>query len=272
MAEKRETYIVDDLDGTVSKGTNEAFATLQFGLDGKSYEIDLRATNAGKLREVLAPFIGKARKQSGGSSGRRGHLSVVQPTSKLVRMDREQNEAIREWARKRGMKVSDRGRIPALVLEAFHRNGSQKAAEAPEAAVQTPEPVGADNAAAERLAAAPDPAPKPATPRKPRAARGNRTVEPPKAAPTGKVTRLNKITGSMIGAVAEFVGEMVIDHGETWVELRGNRDDIAAKITAVQSDMPGGDMKQRARKASLTRVVNELRNLKSRKVEVRDAA
>ena len=36
-------------------------------------------------------------------------------------IDREQNQAIRDWARKRGMKVSDRGRIPAEVLEAYHK-------------------------------------------------------------------------------------------------------------------------------------------------------
>ena len=36
-------------------------------------------------------------------------------------IDREQNQAIRDWARKRGMKVSDRGRIPAEVLEAYHQ-------------------------------------------------------------------------------------------------------------------------------------------------------
>jgi hypothetical protein len=37
--------------------------------------------------------------------------------------DREQNQAIREWARKQGRKVSDRGRIPADVLEDYHRQG-----------------------------------------------------------------------------------------------------------------------------------------------------
>jgi hypothetical protein len=36
-------------------------------------------------------------------------------------VDREQNAAIREWARKRGMSVSDRGRIPSEVLEAYHK-------------------------------------------------------------------------------------------------------------------------------------------------------
>ena len=42
-------------------------------------------------------------------------------TARRPSIDREQNQAIREWARKRGMKVSDRGRIPAEVLEAYHK-------------------------------------------------------------------------------------------------------------------------------------------------------
>ena len=36
-------------------------------------------------------------------------------------VDREQNQAIREWARTHKMKVSDRGRIPSEVLEAYHQ-------------------------------------------------------------------------------------------------------------------------------------------------------
>ncbi len=35
--------------------------------------------------------------------------------------DREQNQAIRVWARKNGYEVSDRGRIPSEVVEAYHR-------------------------------------------------------------------------------------------------------------------------------------------------------
>jgi hypothetical protein len=34
---------------------------------------------------------------------------------------RKQNQAIRDWARTKGMKVSDRGRIPSDVLTAYHK-------------------------------------------------------------------------------------------------------------------------------------------------------
>lgn len=253
MATETTVTLVDDMDGSLAE------ESIEFRLDKREYEIDLSAANAAKLREVLAPFIAGARKVSG------RHLRSV-PTggpSRAVSADREQNQAIREWAAKRGMKVAERGRIPADVLDAYHedrRNGSEAPTAAPQPA---PEPV--------RFAAAPE-APKAApAPRKPRSARGNGAVEPPKAAPAAFVTRMNKLTETMIGAVCEFVGELVVDHGESWVELTGERDDIAAKITAVQSDMPGESMTQRAAKAALTRVVKELRNVKSRKVEERAA-
>jgi hypothetical protein len=42
-------------------------------------------------------------------------------TARRASVDREQNQAIREWARKQGMKVNDRGRIPAELLEAYHK-------------------------------------------------------------------------------------------------------------------------------------------------------
>jgi hypothetical protein len=39
--------------------------------------------------------------------------------------DREQTRAIREWARKRGMDVADRGRIPASVVDAYHQEAGR---------------------------------------------------------------------------------------------------------------------------------------------------
>jgi len=112
VAQIREIRLVDDLDGEV------ADETVEFGVDGKNYEIDLSKDNAGKLRDALSEFIASARKASGGR--RRGSAAPVAP-ARRPSIDREQNQAIREWARKRGMKVSDRGRIPAEVLEAYHQ-------------------------------------------------------------------------------------------------------------------------------------------------------
>lgn len=112
MAQIKEVRLVDDISG------DEADETIEFGLDGKNYEIDLTTDNAKKLRDVLADYVGAARRAAG-PARRRGGSSNGAPRRPSV--DREQNQAIREWARKRGMKVSDRGRIPAEVLEAYHQ-------------------------------------------------------------------------------------------------------------------------------------------------------
>lgn len=107
MVEIREVRLIDDIDGEL------AAETVEFGIDGKSYQIDLSGTNAEKLRDGLAEFVASARR----SGGRRGSSA---PAARKPTIDREQNQAIREWARKRGETISDRGRIPGRIVEAFH--------------------------------------------------------------------------------------------------------------------------------------------------------
>ncbi|MDA3648574.1 Lsr2 family protein [Saccharopolyspora indica] len=116
MAQKVTVTLVDDLDG------GQADETVEFGLDGVSYQIDLSADNAGELRDALANYVSNARraggrKKPGPRPGGAGPRSAGGSTS----ADREQNQAIREWARKRGLKVSDRGRIPADIVEQYHQ-------------------------------------------------------------------------------------------------------------------------------------------------------
>jgi hypothetical protein len=110
MAQKVTVSLVDDLTGS------QADETVSFGLDGKSYEIDLSTKNAGKLRGALADYVAAARKAGG---ARRG--AAPAPAARRPAVDREQNQAIREWARGKGMKVNDRGRIPSEVVEAYHQ-------------------------------------------------------------------------------------------------------------------------------------------------------
>jgi hypothetical protein len=115
MAQQVTVSLVDDLSGS------RADETVAFGLDGKFYEIDLSESNAEKLRDVLAQFVGVARKAGRTArSASRADAGVAVP-ARAVAVDREQNQAIREWARKRGMKVSDRGRIPSEVTDAYHQ-------------------------------------------------------------------------------------------------------------------------------------------------------
>jgi hypothetical protein len=107
VAKQTTVILVDDLDGS------EAAEQVEFAVDGKSYEIDLSAENSAKLREVLAPFISAARR----AGGRRSNPPTAAPARPAS--DRVQNQAIREWAAAQGMKISERGRIPSNVLEAY---------------------------------------------------------------------------------------------------------------------------------------------------------
>ena len=108
MAKVEQVQLVDDIDGA------GAAETVAFGIDGRDYEIDLSPGNADRLRDALAQYVASARRTAGGA--RRRVTGAARPSA-----DREQNQAIRDWARKRGMKVSERGRIPSEVLDSYHQ-------------------------------------------------------------------------------------------------------------------------------------------------------
>src|SRR6266568_2750479 len=110
VVQKVTVQLVDDLDGSVAQ------ETVEFGLDGVSYQIDLSSVNAEKIRDMLHDFVANARR-----SGLRKRVASTAAKARSAAVDREQNQAIREWARKRGLRVSERGRISAEVLEAYHQ-------------------------------------------------------------------------------------------------------------------------------------------------------
>ncbi|SFO13391.1 Lsr2 protein [Geodermatophilus obscurus] len=114
MARKVQVILSDDLDEDVP-----ADETVSFSLDGTNYEIDLSEKNAGELRDAFSRYVQAARKVSRGGGGRASGGGRSRATGGGGRMDREQAGAIRDWARKNGHNVSDRGRIPASVVEAY---------------------------------------------------------------------------------------------------------------------------------------------------------
>ena len=101
MAQKVVVTLFDDIDGS------EAAETIAFGLDGKSYEIDLNEANARKLRKALAPYVEAGRKRS--RSGKAYKQTEVAPDP----------AAVRAGAPATQMEVPARGRIPKKVYEAF---------------------------------------------------------------------------------------------------------------------------------------------------------
>ncbi|WP_405097905.1 Lsr2 family protein [Micromonospora sp. NBC_01412] len=123
MAKQIIHKLIDDLEG------GDADETIKFALDGVQYEIDLSASNAEKLRDVFAPYTAHGAKIGrggvvGGGRASRGAVGVDGGRAGHGRRgaatDREQNKAIRDWAKKSGKDISDRGRIPLEVVNEYH--------------------------------------------------------------------------------------------------------------------------------------------------------
>ena len=106
MAQK--TVLVDDIDG------DTATETVTFALDGVTYEIDLNDNNANQLREDLARWIANAR------SGNRRRQATARPAAARRARGSNENAVIRAWAREQGREVSDRGRLPQELVDAYH--------------------------------------------------------------------------------------------------------------------------------------------------------
>jgi len=111
MARTVHVHLTDDLDGS------DADETVSFALDGQMYEIDLSQDNAAELRSALKGYVEAARRAAGRgiTTGRR----VPRRAASRTANDRAQNKAIREWAQKKKIKLSDRGRIPANVIARY---------------------------------------------------------------------------------------------------------------------------------------------------------
>lgn len=110
MAQKVQVLLVDDLDG------GEAQETVTFALDGKVYEIDLNAENAQRMRNFIEPYRLNARRA--GTGNLRG--AGVRPSSRTRYQPVADNSAdVRRWARHYGIPVTQRGRVPANIREAY---------------------------------------------------------------------------------------------------------------------------------------------------------
>ncbi|WJN63302.1 Lsr2-like DNA bridging protein [Streptomyces phage phiScoe54] len=94
--------LVDDIDGTGNA------QTVTFGLDGKTFEIELNKKNEAKLRKALEPWIEKARESRSPGPARRPR-----------RNGKVDNSAVRQWAAENGVEVAATGRIPQAVIEQY---------------------------------------------------------------------------------------------------------------------------------------------------------
>lgn len=102
MAQRTQVLYVDDIDGSEAEGT------VRFGLGGTDYEIDLSKKHADEFAKAIGPFIDAARK-----------VTSTRRVTRGPRAPRHDQSDVRAWAREQGIKVSNRGRIPADVLARY---------------------------------------------------------------------------------------------------------------------------------------------------------
>jgi len=129
MATRVIRELVDDIDGT------DGDETITFAVNGQVYEIDLSEDNAKKFYEFMGPYVDNGRKMPKGSihtPGRKAAGRAVSAPAPVIpsqpaggsytRLGRDQNRAIRDWARTQNDlgDIPERGRIPKHVVEAFN--------------------------------------------------------------------------------------------------------------------------------------------------------
>ncbi|MBB0992431.1 MULTISPECIES: histone-like nucleoid-structuring protein Lsr2 [Dietzia] len=111
MAQQFQVQYIDDLDGTdLGSDAN----TITFAFDGKEYTIDLSDENAEKFREVMAPYVENGHRVSSSGKAKPARRAAAKSSSSSG-----DTKAIREWARSNGYEVSDRGRIPSDIMDAY---------------------------------------------------------------------------------------------------------------------------------------------------------
>lgn len=115
MAQKVQVTFVDDIDG------GPADETVRFGLGRETFEIDLSKSNAKKLRDALAVYVNAARRVGGGR-GRPATKAAARPRGRgraAAAAAGGSPAEIRAWAKSKGIKVNERGRIAADIVARY---------------------------------------------------------------------------------------------------------------------------------------------------------
>ena len=111
MARQVITTLIDDLDG------KKADRTVEFSLDGTSYTIDLSDANAGKLRKALDPFINAGTRVGRAFRPRPRAAGAAAPGRTAG--SRDENRRSASGRSSNGHQISERGRIPQSVSDAY---------------------------------------------------------------------------------------------------------------------------------------------------------
>lgn len=106
MARVSKIVITDDITGDIIVDHE----TIQWGVDGNTYELDTTPDRAAEFRAHLADYLRVSRTIN--ATGRPYSRTVIAPTGRAA-------SRIRDWAATEGIAVPARGPIPAAVREAF---------------------------------------------------------------------------------------------------------------------------------------------------------
>ena len=109
MAQKVTVVLEDDLTGGAAE------QTIRFAFEGTDYEIDLNAKNAARFSKQLASYVEHARRAGRAPSRRPGRTAA----------GRQRSGDVRAWAKEHGLQVSERGRIPASVVDQYNAAGGR---------------------------------------------------------------------------------------------------------------------------------------------------
>ena len=118
MAKQVMTQLVDDIDGSVID--DESGETIEFAVNGVEYVIDLKAKNATEFHRKLDYYVGHSTRVGGRKrKPSPAAASIATAAGGSVKRDPEQTRAIRQWAADNDYEISDRGRIPESIVEAY---------------------------------------------------------------------------------------------------------------------------------------------------------
>jgi uncharacterized membrane protein len=103
--------LTDDLDGSAGA------QTVTFGINGRTYQIDLSKKNRTAFEKVLQPYIEASRREP--TRARAPRVAAARGRKPAAVAAAPSPTAIREWAAANGYEISARGRIPAAIVEAY---------------------------------------------------------------------------------------------------------------------------------------------------------
>ncbi|PPF91344.1 hypothetical protein C5C03_00545 [Clavibacter michiganensis] len=121
MAENREIRVFDDIDGSLLDDLRPG-ETLEFGIDGARYEIDLSIAHATALRLTLEPYV---------DAGRRTRADRSTNAPAVARAESHERITARAWLRENGYSVGERGRLAGVLLHVYREQHAARSERRP---------------------------------------------------------------------------------------------------------------------------------------------